>query len=120
MCKTSVQTRGAAGGWVRKRREQAEKTAAKVIQKTAEKIAENEADRVGRLLDTTDRIIKIANLALDSLEADALLTGAVDTDRLRKIASTVKDVREIQSGGDTNDGVIRKLDGVLDRIGGNI
>ena len=59
---------GKAEGWVEKRKKQHDKIGAKVEQKTAEKLAEKEANRLLRISNAADKLLEKIEIATEQLD----------------------------------------------------
>ena len=64
----TLQVRAKDYGWVKKRKEQQEKIKAKLRQKTAEKIANAEANRLARISTAADKLLEKIELATEQLD----------------------------------------------------
>ena len=91
--------------WGKKKREQAPKIEKMLAEKTAEKITERAANdyvnRQERIFNLSDKLTEKIELAINQLDVfltqDGQMqqTGYVDTQKLRQIVSSLKDIKEL-------------------------
>lgn len=110
--------------WADAKKEQCNKIATNIQQKTADIIVETEIDRITKLLGLTDTAQDKINVALGQLGTYIDMFGnehessVLDVNRLKKLVSALKDIKDIIRIDNTDD--LDKLDEVLNKIEGNI
>lgn len=143
-----IANRGKKENWVQRRKEKCSKISAKLQQKTEEKILSKEAARLDRILSLSDRLADLLERAME--EADQYLVkdtaqmeihgrnpngqstvmrtqsttlktkqGPVDKAALKKMTAALKDIRDVQLT-DTGEDQLKKLDEILEKMGGNL
>lgn len=90
--KNQISNRAQEEHWQELRKKERDKIGAKLGQKTAEKIIEDKTSRLERLLNLCDKTIYKLEKALEQVEDE---NGEVDTNNLRKIVQSLKDVKEV-------------------------
>ena len=78
--------------WVEERQKRGKYIADKITERTIEKSAENAVKQYDRFQDDVDLLLTKAEVALSELEIE----GFVNVDRMRKVASTLKDIKEMR------------------------
>ncbi len=110
--------------WNDLRKKQCDKIATEVRLKTAEKIVEAEVDRVANIINLSDKISEKISRAIEQVDkilvdGEIVDVGLIDTYRLRQLVQSLKDVKDIvKNDSDKTD--LKRLDAVLEQIGGNI
>lgn len=117
---TAIAHKAKSENWVNAKDKQCNKTCTKVIQKTANKIAESEVNRLEKILGLGDKLSAKIDKAIGQLETviidgEMVDTGMVDVRGLRSLVQSVKDLKDIASADGGADG-IKKLDTVLNGI----
>lgn len=107
--KTAIANKGKAENWVKLKKNNLNKTCTKVVQKTAEKIIDAEVDRITKLLNLSDEVLKKIEIALGQLTKYVDMFGnvreceVIDANKLRKIVASLKDAKEIMLVENNND-----------------
>lgn len=78
--------------WVEQRQKRGKYIADKITERTIEKSAENAVKQYDRFQDDVDLLLTKAEVAISQLEID----GFIDVDRMRKVAATLKDIKEMR------------------------
>lgn len=111
--------------WADLKKEQHDKTATKLQQKTAEIIVAKEVNRIEKLLKTSDLMQQKIDVCLNQLNMYVDMFGkthqteVLDVGRLKKLVSALVDLKNIVTQVDKSDD-LNKLDEVLGKIEGNI
>lgn len=98
---STLQTRARREGWPAERDKQRDRIAAKVVQKTADVIANKEAGRISRILSTADTLLARIEQAADQLDTH-IVTNKTRTKEV-KYNGKNKPVKEIISEIETKD-----------------
>lgn len=115
--RSTLEKRAKKEDWATNKKEQCGKIEAKVGQKTAEIIVNAEVNRVKKMLTLTDKAQEQIEAALGQLNKHVDMFGnvsnceVVDVNRLKKLVSALKDVKDIVREDKASDG-----NGIFERL----
>lgn len=94
---SAIKRRSAAEKWAANRTRTEPKVYQKTVQKVIEKTANQEADRITRLLAVSDKLLRRVEQAADAMEDD------IDAQDIQRLTTAIKNLRDVAQTGKGDD-----------------